>query len=167
MKLASILNVKTVDTKKATDGREYKKVTAIGMSPVATFVPKMTATGMSMVKQVLPVADDKPRKFNVWAKTSTQDWGVDNLNYGNYVVGASIPGAFVTRDVPAYEIPRFNKETQKEEIYTATTATVAVIGDSTADDWDMKVTKAFKAQGYTIVEAVKEESKEEVDDLAW
>lgn len=154
-KAASTLFITEVATKVAKDDRNYKVVTAVQVDTTITFAPKMVpGQGIVMVKSALPTMGEKARRFTSWEKDSDAIGGATNYQYMNLVQGASIPGAFVEREVADYDIPTGDSDPQGQPIMrTLTKATVAVIGDNTQPDWESKVQKAFKARGFQLVTA--------------
>lgn len=154
MRQASVLLITDVQEKEASDGRNYKVVTAVQTDTTITFAPVLGANGhVTMEKQVLPTIGN-PRNFTIWSKDSDAIGGRLNYSYGNYRKNVSLPGAFVTRDVESYDIPTGKLDDLGQPIMRSSTrATVPVFGDNTSPEWEVKVEEAFRKNRFTLTTA--------------
>jgi len=135
----SVLTITSVEEKTATDGRLYKTV-RVSHTPYKMVLDFAT-------NEMIPVAGDSISSgFNVWERDSDTIGGRINPDYASYKEGVKKLGSIVKSFVKPYEIDDIMNDT----IRTVNTASVVVVGDSTAPDWDLAVKAEFRNRGQEL-----------------
>lgn len=143
MKNPSYLTVLEVSEPKLDKNKEkhYKKITVL-YSPYITTVD---------VDNGDPIVVPLPTKQSAFI--AYENNYLDKQDFGwNLVAGQKIAGSIVTRKVEPYIIEREDgKQTEPR-----TVASVIVLGDSTSEEFEIEIQKAFKAREFVLAGSKQE-----------
>jgi hypothetical protein len=145
----SIIKIASVSPeKKDTKGRTYVTQRYEKREYITAINPE---TGEPMVLK----GDNKTSGGNQWKTNIKGDpdpfWGME-------------PGQFIPGDLPTLFVEPYSIPTEDGKFRWVNRATVLVVGDSTAEDWQSKVWQAFGARGFTIAKDQRQPFLNEIHD---